>query len=266
MNFSDIANAVLQRLHQQGVNWGGSPQNAPASLVPPYWLALEINQTYGRALALVKDYPACVPPLTISTPTVASSNTLSLNPVPANGGTANPAVLNVYEFAYIQNAGQTRYIPFVSTATYRKFTGGYSQVQGSYSAFPDVLCQQFAQRAISMFPGTATAGDAIQLRVCPDPIGTGTLCAASAGGLLVNASDVPLLEPQFHQLLVEGTVLSMSRTLDKSEIAVEAKGHWDELVQEAIDFGSAWAEGDAEQQVVDTWFTAFDSQVSIFGG
>ena len=272
---------MLQRLHQQGVNWGAGAANLGSSLVPPYWLKLEINQAYNRFLSLVKDYPACIPPLVVLTESVANSNALPLNPIPGpisvlgtergvpfttEGGQyigiqnlPGMVALNVYEFAYIQSSGIMRYIPFVSTDTFRRYTAGYAQIPGAYSAYPDIVCQQFARRSISMFPGTAVGFEAIQLTVCPDPMRTDALAPpsgtmpAAAGGILFLDTDVPLVVEQFHQALVEGAVFSMARTLDKPTIAAQAKELWDALVQEAIDYGSTWAEGDAEQKVIDTW-------------
>lgn len=273
MNFQDMQNAVLQRLHQGGANWGSAADNNPQNLVPPYWVKLELNAAYGRFLALVKDFPVCVRPLRINFPTTPNQNKVPINPCPsmATGvSLPNPAALQIYEFSYTQSGGQERYIPFVSTATFRRFTAGYTQRLGSYSAFPDVLCQAFGRSFIEMFPGFATKGDTVNLTICPDPQGTeqafpGKLSAAN-GGIMILDTDRPLIPDEFMQAIVEGAVAVMARSLDKPEIAQEAKAHWDQLVQEAIDYGSTAAEGDAEQQVIDTWFTTFDSQINIIGG
>lgn len=276
MQFSDLQNSVLQRLHQAGANWGGSASNTSSNLIPPYWVKLELNLAYGRFLALVKDFPAVVQPLKVQFPSMSQQKQWPINPLPSSGtGVApslgNPAALQIYEATYTISTGQERYIPFVSTNTFRRYTAGYTQRQASFSAFPNVLCQQFGRGFIQLFPGTGTNGDTVTVTFCPDPNATATAwpgnqIPCAQGGQMVNDSDVPLIVPEYHPALIEGAVWSMARALNKPQIAADAKALWDQLVQEAIDFGSTVAEGDAEQQVIDTWVTQFDSQANIMGG
>ncbi len=268
-----MQNQVLQRLHQPA-NWGGSAPNTAQSLVPPYWVKLALNTNYGRLLAAVKDFPVCIKPLRINFPTMANQNAVPISPCPSTGSGSvsipNPAALQIYEFSYTQSAGQERYIPFVSTAKFRQYTAGYTQRLGAYSAFPDILCQQFGRGFIQMFPGFGTNGDKINLTICPDPMATenatpGALSCAQ-GGIMSLDTDRPLVPDEYMQAIVEGAIYEIARALDKTEIANDAKAHWDTMIQEAIDYGSTCAEGDAEQKVIDNWFTTFDSQINIQGG
>lgn len=278
MNFQDQQNAVVQRLHQQGVNWGATAANTAQSLLPPYWVKLELNLSYARVLSKVKDFPSIISPILARWPTTANQASLPIKPLPSQGpaqgggvSIANPAVLQVYEVTYTQSGGQMRYIPFVSTMKFRRYTAGYTQRQASFSAFPDVLCRMFGRSQIDMFPGTGVTGDEMQATVCPDPIATGRLLpflSCAQGGPMVNDTDVPLIQDEtYQQAIVEGAIAKMARDLNKPKIAAEAQKLYDDLVEEMMEVGStALAEGDAEQQVTDTWFTTFDSQINILGG
>lgn len=269
--FQDLQNDVLQRLHQAGVSWGNAITSTSSNLVTPYWLKLEINLAYSRALSAVKDFPACLNPLQVTFPTMPGQSAWTMQPLPSQGtgvSPGNPAALQVYECKYTQASpgtpGIDRYIPFVSTDKFRRITGGYQQRFGAQNTYPIVLCQAFGRKQIEVYPATATGGQTITLTICPDPQATGRLLpsiAASAGGQLVNDTDVPLLLDEFHKVITEGAVESMARALNKLETANEALDRWNTLINEMTEYGAAQAEGDAEQQVQDTWVTMLDGDL-----
>lgn len=263
MNFNELQNAVLQALRQKGVNWSGTPSNTSTDLVPPALVQGALNRAYNRFLALVKDYPIA----TLRIPILSQANapSIPLNPLPSYGRTLNPAVMQVYEMTYQPSQGsgaslgQERYIPFVSTKKFRDYTAGYQARLGYFAQWPDYVTQRFGQRIIDMAPGTSNSNDTIWLTVCPDPMatqrasygGAATPPACAQGGLISLGTDVPLLPDEYHSALVEGAVMEIARYLDKQEIFQNAQGMWNSYIQEALDFGSTVAEGDAEQQVGD---------------
>lgn len=263
MNLNSLRNKVLQRLRMQGINWGGAPSVPAGALVTLPWLDQEINKAYGRALAVVKDYPVAT--LDVYFNTTANAPSIPLVPLPSYGAPGssvqnNPAAMNVYEMTYIVSGGQERRIPFVSPDRFRDWTGQYQQRLGAFAAWPDILTQRFGKSIIDMFPGTATTGDTWRATICPDPIttyevasygNTLALPTCAQGGLISLGTDVPILPTEFHQMIVEGAVVAMAPDLQKDEIGMQAQAAWDRYVQEAIDLGSAHAEGDAEQQVGD---------------
>lgn len=256
MNFQDIQNAILQRLRQRGVNWGNSPSNFSTDLVPPYWVKQEANNAYGRFLGIIKDYPIAT--LDVFLSSSANAPSIPLNPVPSLGRVMNPAVMQVYEMSYVPSGGQERYIPFVSAKKFRDYTALYQQRLGNFAAWPDFVTQLFGKKIIDMSPGTSVQGDVIHLTVCPDPLltnaasyPTGNAPSCNAGGIMKIDSDIPLLPPDYHQAIVEGAVFTIAKSLDKKETQDDARAEWDRYVQEALDFGSTVAEGDAEQSVDD---------------
>lgn len=80
--FGDLQNGLLQRCRQTGVNWGGTPTNTASSLLPPYRVAYEINQSYGRVLGAVKDFQIAT--LEVSFLTTANTRRFSLYPIPTS--------------------------------------------------------------------------------------------------------------------------------------------------------------------------------------
>jgi len=185
----------------------------------------------------------------------------------------NPCAMQIYEYKYTQNGtgqnpGQTRYITFGSDAKYRAYTAGYNQVNSSFSAFPDILRQSFGQRLIDAFPGYATTGDTITLTICPDPYATSQLFTnaqipCSRGNIMSAISDVPLLPAQYHPVILAGAILQIAPDLDKVKVSDDAQKIWDAFVQEMDDFGSSLAEGDAQQQVIDTWSAFISPELSV---
>lgn len=258
----DLQNGLLQRCRQSGVNWGGTPTNTATSLLPPYRVLYELNQSYSRVLALVKDFPIAT--IEVSFPTVANTSRVSINPCPNTAlGAANPSLMQIYEYKYTQAAGQIRYIPFASDSKYRQYTAGYNQVNSSFSAFPDILRQTFGLRVIDAFPGYGTSGDTITLTGCPDPIATGTTLSCANGGLMVAISDVPILPAEFHPVILAGAILQVAPDLDKVKVGEDAQKSWDAFVQAMEDFGSTTAEGDAQQSVIDTWSAFISPELSV---
>lgn len=268
MNFADLQNAVLQRLRMKGPNWGGSPTNSSTDLVPPYRVKLELNKAYNNFLSATKNFP--ITTLRVKVGTAHNAPSLPLVPLPSFGATMNPAVMQVYEMTYTPSGGQEQYTPFVSTTKFRDLTAGYRSRLGQYGPWPDYVSQRFGQRIIDMFPGTANAYDHMHFMVCPDPIATSQISAAGGysgippncaqGGIMTLDTDIPLIPAEYHEGLVAGAVLAISKDLDKKDIREEAQSDWDRYIDDAVNFGSTVAEGDAEQQVGD-----FYGQQAAFG-
>ena len=176
-----MQNAVLNRLRQGGVNWGNPPTQGNTSFNPPYEVALYLNEGYTNFLARTQNYSLA--PLKVSFPTQSNVNSYSINPIPPNVGTINPAALRVYEFTYTPINAQERRIDFVSTTRFRSLTAQYIARLGAYSAWPRFVTQLFDRQQIDLWPGTATAGDKINLTICPNPQASPSSVSAANGGM-----------------------------------------------------------------------------------
>jgi hypothetical protein len=252
-----LQNAVLLRLRQIGPNFGQAPTNGQTSFTNPYELQLYINEGYTNFLSETQTFPTFA--LKVPFTTQANVTNYSLNPVPPFKGTVNPVALRVYEFTYTPLNSQERRIPFVSTHKFRNITGQYLNRLGVYSAWPLYVTQLFDRQLIDMWPGTATAGDTIQLTMLPNPSLTGTTCVASAGGALVNPTDIPLLPIQFHPNIVDWVVWQLGQMSDNITAAQNAQASYENGVQKALEYGSNHGEGDSENHVIDRFGTGFDS-------
>ena len=281
MTFGDLSNLLLKRLRQRGVNYGAQPLNVGTDFNPPYEIALALNTAYNQFLSEVKDYPIAT--LDVDFSTVAGAVSYSLNPVPplivgtGPGATIYPnaAVMTVYELRYTQmnvaygqitDEAQERYIPSLSSTQFRQFTGAYTQRLGALSAYPRRVCQLYGQRTLSMFPGTATAGDKIKLFACPDPQATGRVTPAIAcaqGGPMSAITDVPLMDDQYHMALLYFAATLLAENVDKIAQGQRDADRYAQLVENAKDFGAARLEGNAEQRVVDPYITAFDIDAAV---
>jgi hypothetical protein len=268
MNFGDLQNVVLFRARQHGVNFGGAPGNQTTDVDPPYIVQLYLNQGYNEFLSRTQE--AGIATLKVSFLTFNAQQSgvggqfIPLNPIPALGGTVNPSALRVYEFTYTQAAAQERYIPIVGTARFRRWAGGYTRRLGNYAAFPQVTSQQFGKRQIDMVPGIGVNGDTINLTVCPDPQSSPANCPASNGGILANNTDVPLVPPQFHNALVEYALAEVCDANGKSAQRDVARKRFDLYVEQALEFGASYGEGDSEQSVVDVWAVYAERDISLW--
>jgi hypothetical protein len=261
MTFADLQNFVLSRLRQRGVNFGAPPTNVATDFNPPYEVALALNNAYNEFLRATLDYRIAT--IDVDFLTTTGKISYSLNPLPnAYGGAIRPAIMQVYEFRYIYGSGanvsQERYIPSISSVAFRAFTGAYTQRYGALAGYPYRVCQQYGMREIDLFPGTATTGDTIRLFACPDPLSTeaaypGGQIPASAGGILVNPTDVPLIAPEFHLALVYHATAFLCGQADKQTGQQINAALYSQKVDEAQEFGAATMEGDAEQRVFDIY-------------
>lgn len=245
-----MQNLVLMRARTRGVNFGGAPTNAVSDFDPPYFVQLMLNTAYNEFLSRTNTFPIAT--LEVFTPSVAAAQTISLKPIPANGGTINPAALRVYEMTYTQAGAQERYVPIIGTPRFRDLTGGYLSRFG-VQGVPRAACQQFGQRTLDVFPSVATAGDTIKLTICPDPQSSPAACPCSSGGIMANNADVPLIPPQFHNALVEYALSKVCDAANKTFQRDAALAAFEKYVNDAMEFAGSYGEGDAEQRVEDSW-------------
>lgn len=289
-----MQNTVLFRLRQRGQNFGNMPQNTNTDYDPPYLVKLALNTAYSEFLDRTKAVFAA--PIIIASATVANTQRLPLNPVPVASALcgvtnlalatmtypaaapfayANPYVMNVHEFTYVQQTtsttspGPTRYIPIIATDAFRRFTGIYLQRQGASSAFPRRVSQMKNQQSLELYPGLATANDTIVMTVTPDPQatdayykGTGQYPCAR-GGIMYNDADIPLIASQFHMALVEHAIANLALAADKTGQAELSMARYEAKVQECLDSLIVLGEGASEQRVEDPWSNAFDADAAI---
>lgn len=251
MTFQDMQNAVLQRLRQRGVNFGGTAAGSATDFDPPYAVKMYLNTAYNEFLSRTQQNP--IASIKVSFPTTLNAQSYGLNPIPANGGVINPAALRVYEITYTQAGAQERYIEGVSSPRFRALTGNYVRRFGNNGPIPRYWAQEFGLRTLDLWPGTSTAGDLISATITPDPQSSPANCPCSNGGAMVNDADVPLIPPQFHIGLVSYALGQMFDAGTQFAQRDNALQQWEQKIQEALDFGSATGEGDAEQVVTDFW-------------
>lgn len=260
MTRAQLANKILFRLRQHGVNFSGSPTNTTTDFDPPALVNLAINEAYAKFLSDTQE--AWIAPLRISVQPTVKQNELPLNPPPAIAGNANnPFALRVYEFSYQLGQGETLatewYRPIVSTERFRRLTAGYRLRYGAYSLYPWFVCQQFGRSVLEMWPGTNANTDTINLTICPDILATqaytytGATPTAAQGGPLVNDSDVPLGPAQFHEAIVEHALIELAMAANKQIDTSTAAQRYEAFVANALDYGLTRGEGDPEQIIGD---------------
>jgi hypothetical protein len=250
-----MQNAVLSKARVYGTNWGSPTQNAASNYDPPYLVKLMLNEGYNNFLARTMNYPIAA--IKVSFPTRALVTAYTINPIPPSGGTINPSALRVYELTYTPSGAQERRVVSVSTARFRAATNEYKSRLGVYSSWPQFWSQLFGRRQIDIWPGTAVANDVISLTICPDPQSSPAGCPAANGGVLVNDTDVPLIPPEFHQALVHYAVSELCEAANAMDQANLTRAKYEKMVEDAINFGSSYGEGDPEQSVIDIWDDEF---------
>lgn len=271
MTLADMQNVVLSRLRGQGLNFGGAPSSPSMGTTPLYQVTLYLNYGYNEFLTRTMDYqmPGCA--LKIPFSTLANVSSYPLYPPPNTPSVTypfvttsytpnspNPAVMRVFEMTYTQSPGSTPpgqelYVPLIGTTRFRQWAGGYTRRLANYSSVPEVASQQFGKNIIDILPGTAVAGDLIQLTIYPDIIATGTRLPASGGGVLVNATDVPLVPPSMRMALVEYAVMQLADSLQRPGTRDRAEQRFEQYLQNAMELGFRYGEGDSEQVVFDPW-------------
>jgi len=148
---------------------------------------------------------------------------------------------------------QTEKIPLVSTPYFQNYTAGYTSRFGAQSAWPDIAAQLYGQRLVDLFPAFATSGDTVQLRICPDPQGSPSSCPASNGGILVNATDQPLIPAQYHKALIDYAVAEILDISNRPDNAKFALNKYEKAVNDALDYARFYGDGMAEQNIISVW-------------
>jgi hypothetical protein len=180
-----------------------------------------------------------------------------LNPVPADGATVNPAAMWVYEGTYTtqvggQNAGYEYNFEIVGTEKFKFLSGDYTRRLSYFGPRIEYASRLYRKPQLDVFPGTATAGDLIQLTICPDPNLSPLTVPASLGGPLQNGTDVPLFPQQFHMALVEYVVMNSGDAMDKSNQVDRAEKRWQAYIDAALTAGGV-DDGGEPMMLVDSW-------------
>lgn len=257
-----MANLVLARLRQRGVNFGGSPNNQPGDFDPPAEVLLALANGYNWLLRATQDFRIAT--IDVDFLTVAGATSYALNPLPVGAGATNqaklrPAMMRVYEWRYILGSGATatieRYRPILSTEAFRRLTGGYQMRYGASAQYPYAATQQFGLRRLDVYPATSVAGDTIRLFGVPDPMATeralpGGQVPCSAGGAMTNGSDVPLVPEDSCMAIVHYTTALLCEQADKIQQGERERALAQAFIDELEASGAANGEG-APEQVVD---------------
>jgi hypothetical protein len=264
-SFGTLQNLLLWRLRQRGVNFGGQPGNAVGDSLPPIAAAELLNDGYAefigatleaRLVALKLGFLTVAGPTT-GNPLLGTSYPLAPLPVAAVGGAAQPAVAWIYEGTYTtqvggQNAGYEYEFELCGEQRFKSLAGDYTRRLSWFGPRVIYAARLFRKPTLDVLPGTATAGDLIQLTIAPDPVKTGAAVPCSGGGLMVNLTDVPLLPAEFHMALVEYGVMIAGDAFDKSGQVERAATKWDSYIQKAL-WRGAIDDGGYPTRVIDVY-------------
>lgn len=209
MTLGDFSNLCLVTLQQNGASFtvggGGGPQWSSLSS-PQYSQGLVefcINEGYKKAMGDLWDLQ-----LTLLTVTQLSTTTTYKYPIlPATGG----------PYANVSHVGRVFYQPYglpytweyrpgsqlISWAEYQgKYTGQGYLLPYSFGTQPKVATIDPLLQNVYFYPGSARSGDTITVEYQPIPTyNSASPIAASAGGILVNQTDTPLLPPDTHMAI-----------------------------------------------------------------
>lgn len=201
MDLADMENEVLSTLQQtELVNFGGSPAWSNATnpefdqKTVDHWL----NRAYLKVIRDVSDIDVAMYSATFS----STANTLSypLPPAVASGDPNPPCAELRRAFYTPQGLNYTlEFAPGVRMLPWKEFqrytAAGYLE-QFSYGTQPEICAVSPDRKSLYFYPGTANAGDSIELQYTPVPT-AGTLVP-----LLQNEDDSPYVLPDdFHELL-----------------------------------------------------------------
>jgi hypothetical protein len=265
VNFNLLQNVTLFRSRQRGANFGnpGTPANTSSDYTVPTYVTDMLNEGYQEFLSRTKDYPLA--PVQCWFKSVANAQVYPLNPLPANPtGFANPKAMSCYEGSYFQGSAGGFFPPgigsvveyridFVSVDRFRYASGQYQRRNSWSGPRPYVAMQRWGQPFVDILPATATTGDYMYFFVCPDPLGSPVSVPAQLGGKLVNPSDEPLIDRQYHMALVEYALSQLLPALGRQQEADAAEKRFEKYVNDALMFGATRLSGDPEQRVIDTW-------------
>lgn len=251
-DFNFLQNQALWQTRQRGVNFGGAPTNLASDVVPPLMLAALFNMKYGEFLArtLEADLTDCV--IRVSFPTTQPTVAYNLEPIPPNGGTINPAALRVLEVTYTVNGGAEYPVNLVDTDEFQRVTGGYVRRLSWFGPRMMYATRMHGRAQLDVAPGTATAGDMVNLTIIPNVLRSPGTVSAANGGLLANGADVPLLPPRYHLALVAGVVAVLADGLDMTAKGKAASERWEAYIAEAIAFGVT-PDGGQASVALDRW-------------
>jgi hypothetical protein len=229
-DLADLQNEILSTLQQtQLVNFGGTPNWA--SVTNPefdeptvnYW----INRAYLKVMRNVSDIDVAM--FSCTFPSVANGIFYALPP-PVASGLPNPPCAEVRRLFYTPaGLGYTlEFEPALRMVPWKEFqrytASGYLQ-NFSYGTQPQICSVTPDRKQLAFYPGTANAGDTIELQYAPVPT-VGTLVP-----LLANEGDVPYVLPDdFHELISIYALYKLwpkARSLGAS--ADFLKQYWDQL-------------------------------------
>lgn len=261
--FGDLQNRSYWRLRQRGVNFGGQPGAGATDAMPPYIIQQLLNEGYSEFIGATLEAKIMqslkLPILTATFDPLynvaglpagagATASAISLRPLPPQGsftGTVftptivNPAAMQVDKMTYTtktggQNAGYEYGVELCGEQRFEAYSGNFTRRLSWFG--PRVLYAARLERKpiLDMLPNCASLGDTIRLTVVPDPVNSPLTCACSNGGPMQLLGDIPLIDPDFHNALVEYVVKEAGDAADKGGQVQRASDKWDSYIAKAL--------------------------------
>jgi len=241
----------------------GTPANTEQDYVGPTLVGEMVNEGMQQFMSRTKEYPISTVQCWFKS--VANAQKYPLNPLPVSPtGDSNPSAMVCYEGAYFMGSKGSAFPPiigspleysfeFVSTDRFRANTGSYVRRNSWTGPRPYFAAQREGQPWLDIAPACAISGDYMYVMACPDPLRSPASVPAQFGGKLVNPSDEPIFDPQFHPACIEYALWQILPGLGRDEEAEKAFTRFNAYVDEALMFGATRLSGDPEQRVQDTW-------------
>jgi hypothetical protein len=269
-NFGALSNRLLWRLRQRGVSFGNQPTNGVADALPPQAIQDLLNEGYAEFISQTLEAQLATLKLgflTVAGPvagtTIGTRYPLAPMPVAAIGGAVQPCVEWIYEGTYTtqtggQNAGYEYEFELTGQDRFKYYAGDYTRRLSWFGPRVIYAARLFKSNFLEVLPGTATAGDLIQLTVAPDVVATGTTVPCAGGGIMTALTDIPLIPAAFHNALVEYGVMNAGDAFDKGGQVQRAADKWDAYIAKAL-WRGAIEDGGYPSTVVDVW----DSHIAL---